>query len=756
MPMHEFMMGTSLAMDVHQPSRTAKKQFTIGTWAIPKTGCYKGDLGMVIFDTYNQAGHPGDIDVNCQCRMLFIPRLNEKPLEGLQARNHQLSKTKTKRPRPPAKLVKVRSADSIVKYYDYRKVKVECTVLGCKSSTCTHPGRRYHLRGVTLLPVSGLAIVTQNYFNLDLAQRMPDATWSIYKNVLGLQDSEVPGQFGFNPRLVPIPSSWSFMAGEQVEAFDVPGLVDATVCNIFATGRLECMIEVGDPVIHKVCCSYRRLRKHFKLGDVVRVLHNYSGIEAGTDGLVCKVERDYVEVAFDIRDDRTYPLHRNSIAKVASEARVSYKDPDRGQILPTEDVARQELFTGGVPFKYLPVYTIGRHPLRLLPGRIMDISRPQATDPPSLQVSGLKVLVEFQSGGTQVWFDWDSIRRLSNRRYIQDDGLKPDALSVRSFGKDPHDYFSFKAGYLPVYSQIERHLLKMPGNNAAIPQPGITFATLLNQNNSLPDVGGMTPQWNPQEVMQEDTAAAWDPGSRTPMPISTLPDPSDEASGSYTPLHLRFSDENSMQAFTPSHTSSAVNPWFERETSVDIRDLLAPQAAVNSNHSHWILDYRIREGLKGMHLAVAIIDDPEKNREVQLLFKDGDTKIFEVSRSKNSVKIGAEIFVWQIPLDYCSNALGEPDTSSNLFIVCRGLYTGTLGRSIKRERIFDESKAEWVSYYLLREIEVTPPASGSRNKSYEERFLESSIRILGCDLAIVEVTKSQRTKFSSIMSKNYR
>lgn len=439
---------------------------------------------------------------------------------------------------------------------------------------------------------------------------------------------------------------------------------------------------------------------------------------------------------------------------------MSYKDPDRGQILPTEDVARQELFTGGVPFKYLAVYTIGKHSLRLQSGRIMDISRPQATDPPSLQVSGLKVLVEFQSGGTQVWFDWDSIRRLSNRRFIQDDGSKPNALSVRSFGKDPHDYFSFKPDYLPVYSQIERHLLKMPilnNNNSAIPQPGITFATLLNRTNSLPDVGGMTPQWKPQEVMQEDTAAAWDPGSRTPMPISTLPNSSAEASGSYTPLHLRSGAENPMQESAPGHTSSAANPWFEHETSVDIRDLLAPQTTVNPNHSHWILDYRIREGLKGMHLGVAIIDDPpEKNREVQLLYKDGDTKVFEVSRSRNSVKIGAEIFVWQIPTDYCSNALGEPDTSSNLFIVCRGLYTGTLGRSIKRERIFDESKAEWVSYYLLREIEVTPPTSGSRNKSYEERFLASSIRILGCDLAVVEVTKAQRLKFSSIMSKNYR
>lgn len=156
-----------------------------------------------------------------------------------------------------------------------------------------------------------------------------------------------------------------------------------------------------------------------------------------------------------------------------------------------------------------------------------------------------------------------------------------------------------------------------------------------------------------------------------------------------------------------------------------------------------------------MHLGIAIIDgDPHKNQEVQLLYRDEMIKVLEVSRNNNSVQIGSEISVVRIHTHYCSNVLGEPETSTNLFIVCRGLYTGKLGRSVKRERIYEEN--QWVSYYLLRLIEVTPPNSGSRNKSYEESFLDSTIRVLGCDLAIVEVTKAQRKKYSSEMISKYR
>lgn len=85
-----------------------------------------------------------------------------------------------KRPRPLPELTKLHTADTLVKHFNYKKVRLECTVSGCTVATCKHPGRRYHLRGATLLPVSGLAIVTQNYFNLDLAERMPDDTWSIF------------------------------------------------------------------------------------------------------------------------------------------------------------------------------------------------------------------------------------------------------------------------------------------------------------------------------------------------------------------------------------------------------------------------------------------------------------------------------------------------------------------------------------------------------------------------------------------------
>jgi hypothetical protein len=756
MPIHDLMMGTSLAMNVRQPSLAARKRFAVGTWAIPKTGTYKGDLGMVVNDTYNTRGHPGDIDRNSQCRMVFIPRLNNKPLESLHFRNKQ--KTKFKEPRPSAQLVKVHSAETIIKHYNYRRVRVECTVFGCKSPTCAHPGRRYHLRGATLLPISGLAIVTQNYYNLDLAESMPDNIWSIFREVLGGRNSEdVPGVFKFKPELVPIPSSWSFSAGEEVVTWSVPGLVDGTVGTIFETARRDCIIEVGNPVLHRVCCLYRRLRKHYELGDAIRVLQNCGSIEAGTDGLVCKVGTDYVEIAFDIRDDRTYPVHRNSITKVASETRVSYKDLRSAQLPSPPKIQQHETYTGGVPFKYLPVYVIARHSLRLQPGRILDVNHPQADDPPSLQVSGLKVLVEIFSAASPVWFDWDSLRRVSNKRFIQDDGLDPDALSVRSFAKDPHNYFSFRPTYIPKYSNQEKRFLNLPVfYQSPIPQPGMTFAAAMNQSKLLfPDVGGSTPRWQPSEV-QHSATPAWDPGSRTPAPVSSLPDSPGGASASHTPLPAPSGADSPILGFSPRWASASysANPFTEREASIspDDWDLFRSQITPQVAPSHWILDARIRDGLKGMYLGIAIIGDAlDKNREVQLLYHNGSTHIREVSRNKNSVQLGSEIPVTQIPTDYCSNALGEPETSSNLFIVCRGLHIGQLGRSVKRERIYDSIQKEWVSFYLLRVVEVTPPGHGSRNKSYDETFLDSSIRVLGCDLAVVEVTNAQRKKYNGEM-----
>lgn len=770
MPIHELLMGTSFAMNVTQPSITARKRFTFGAWAVPKTGTYKGDVGMVIHDTYNKRGHPGKIDTNRQCRMVFLPRLYEKPLESFHARKKEMSILK--RPRPVAKLLKMRSADRLMKYYDYKKVKVECTVLGCGTASCTHPGRRYHLKGVTLLPVSGLAIVTQNYFNLDLAVTMPDETWSVYKQAL----QDFPGSFAYKPELVPIPSSWSFTAGEEVVTSKVRGLLDGTVATICETGHLDCLIEVGDPVLHRVCCLYRRLRKKFEVGDAIRVLQDREAIHAGTDGLVCKVENDYVEVAFDIRDNQTYPFHRNSIVKVASKTWMSYKDSDNGQMQPPQSITQHELHTGGVPFKYLPVYTVARHTLRLQGGRIMDVSRANANDPPTLQVSGLKVLVEFWSGGSQVWFDWDSLRRVSNKRFIQDDGLNPKALSLRSFAKDEHDYFSFYPNYIPAYSDVEKQFLKLPtaDNNLPVPQVGMTFASFINQS-SIPNVGGLTPQWKLQEIVNPSATPAWDPGSRTPLTVS---DNMDWASGSHTPLPLPSGAETPKLASTPNHTfspewhpatqvpsssmgSSTPNPWHdenELENPLEDWDLsMSVTVWPHTARTHWILDRRIRDGLKGMHLGVATVDGtPNENREVQLINQDGGTKILEVSRNKNSVQMGSEIPVTQIPTDFCSHALGDPDTSHNLFIVCRGLHTGKLGRSIKRERFYDEQKEEWVSFYVLQLVEVTPPASGSRNKSYEETFIDSSIRVLGCDLAVVHITKAQRQKYNSIMSNKYR
>lgn len=83
MPIHELMMGISLAMNVRQLSLAARKHFVVGTWAVLKAGIYKGDLGMVTNDKYSTRGHPGDIDWNHQCRMVFIPRLKNKLLESL-------------------------------------------------------------------------------------------------------------------------------------------------------------------------------------------------------------------------------------------------------------------------------------------------------------------------------------------------------------------------------------------------------------------------------------------------------------------------------------------------------------------------------------------------------------------------------------------------------------------------------------------------------------------------------------------------
>lgn len=186
---------------------------------------------------------------------------------------------------------------------------------------------------------------------------------------------------------------------------------------------------------------------------------------------------------------------------------------------------------------YIQFYTVSKHSLQLQSGHIINVSHPQVHDPPSLQFSGLKVLVELPSRGLPVWFN---LRHVSNKRFIQDNGSNPNVLSVRLFAKDPHDYFSFRSTYIPTYSNLERKFLNLPiVNNSPIWQAGMTFATAMNQSKSLfPDVSGLTSQWKPQEVVHHSAAPAWDPGSCTPLHVSNSLNSSGEALGSHTPLPL--------------------------------------------------------------------------------------------------------------------------------------------------------------------------------------------------------------------------
>lgn len=359
----------------------------------------------------------------------------------------------------------------------------------------------------------------------------------------------------------------------------------------------------------------------------------------------------------------------------------------------------------------------------------------------------------------------------SNKRFIQDDGTNLNILSLRSFAKDERNYFSFKTGYIPNYSNIERHFLKLPNlSKNPVPAVGMTFQTFIEQSDPLlPNLGGSTPHWSPEQIGYQSATPAWDPGSRTPLFASSA-----DASSLHTPLPLPSGAETPMLASTPQWGDSPIcnlsptwspapggsstpNPWAvpESDISLDDWDLFMNQALRPAIPLHWIWDRRLREGLQGMHLGVAMVDgDPHENMEVQLLYRDGITRILGVSRAKNSLQTGPEIPVAQIQTEYCSNILGDPETSTDLFIVCRGMFTGKLGRSIKRERIFEEN--QWVSYYLLRLVEVTPPTNGSRSKSYTETFLSSTIRVLSCDLAVVEVTKAQRKMYSKEMSNKYR
>lgn len=85
-----------------------------------------------------------------------------------------------------------------------------------------------------------------------------------------------------------------------------------------------------------------------------------------------------------------------------------------------------------------------------------------------------------RAGGSQIWFDWDTLRQVSNKRFIQDDGTNPNILSLRSFAKDERNYFSFKTGYIPNYSNIERHFLKLPNlSKDPVPAVGMTFQTFI-------------------------------------------------------------------------------------------------------------------------------------------------------------------------------------------------------------------------------------------------------------------------------------
>ena len=273
------------------PPTVREMMFRGGTWAIIKSGRYKGDLGIVLNDDFNE------IDTSLYALVAVVPRI----------RYPGLSRTRPpKAPLPIDFSLSPRIAWASLIASKKVIVTVNCIKPTCsKGFDCDHQEnhrKRYQLYGQTVR--GGFVLVTVKLEALDLALRVTDDDFAVFNTIA---EGDRLGR-------IPPLTSWTFQENETVVLMhsrmpvalpgmhweeDLGKLTDGAEGVIQRVGDLMCDVafkEKGE-VVDVRSVAYRHLVKKLVVGQTVRLasgirdLKEIQWVQRGDSGVLTIEER---------------------------------------------------------------------------------------------------------------------------------------------------------------------------------------------------------------------------------------------------------------------------------------------------------------------------------------------------------------------------------------------------------------------------------------------------------------------------------
>ncbi|KAE9384250.1 hypothetical protein BT96DRAFT_1008265 [Gymnopus androsaceus JB14] len=296
-------------------AKDLQKQFVGSTWAVIKSGRYRGDLGVVVNDDFNE------VDRSLYAQLIVIPRIKYPGL----SRTH-----------PPKAPLPIDFSLSPNMAWDSFMVSNNVTVLVvCIEPTClsgwvcnhqTNIRKRYEVYDQMVR--GGFALVEVKLEGLDLALRVPDADLAVFKTIGGSRLGRIP----------PV-TSWIFQEKETVTLThshipvalpsmhweeDLGKATDGAEGVIQKVDDLVCDVafkEQGE-IVDVRSVAYRHLVKKLVVGQTVRLgpdvcaLKEMQWIQLGDFGVLTMEERqlDLANAEGLVSSVYLHPLHGPSVS----------------------------------------------------------------------------------------------------------------------------------------------------------------------------------------------------------------------------------------------------------------------------------------------------------------------------------------------------------------------------------------------------------------------------------------------------------
>lgn len=266
-------LQVELRLGEDKPVSAREYVFQPGTHAIPRSGRYRGDNGIVIEDDFQL------IDRSKEVLMVFVPRIRYPGYSG----------TRRRPPKGPLPIDFSSPPSQGWKKFDYHhQAHFHCIERHCNDAqNCKHQEnvrKRCVLFGSVLR--GGLALVRVKLSDLDLAVTISDSDRAMFNEIDPdmLSDSRVP----------PL-RSWSFLVGESVRFIrstlevalpwgqrcaNLQGIMEGADGIITEVHNLVCVVDFKQPALGLRSVPYHNLVKAgFTVGQTVKLADGVSDMK---------------------------------------------------------------------------------------------------------------------------------------------------------------------------------------------------------------------------------------------------------------------------------------------------------------------------------------------------------------------------------------------------------------------------------------------------------------------------------------------